>query len=76
MFVLAFSLFLLFLLYILQFQQLLQTTFSQPSLRIDIHIRAQEERPQLLTQRQQFDKMCEENEALQKLNQEFALDIE
>ena len=57
-------------------QQHVQTTFAQPSLHIDIIIRPQEERPQVLTLRQQFDKMCEENEALQKLTQEFALDIE
>ena len=57
-------------------QQQLQTTFVQSSLNINVTVRAQEERPQHLTQRQQFNQMCQENEALQKLQQEFQLEIE
>ncbi|MDO4995363.1 MAG: DNA polymerase III subunit gamma/tau [Bacteroidales bacterium] len=59
-----------------QLQQQLQTTFIQPSLHINVTVRTQEERPRHLTQHQQFNKMCKENEALGKLQQEFQLEIE
>lgn len=57
-------------------QQQLQTTFIQPSLHINVTVRTQEKRPKHLTQHQQFNKMCKENEALEKLQQVFQLEIQ
>ena len=59
-----------------QLQKQLQDTFAQPAIRINISVRTPEERPQHLTSRQQFEKMREENDALQRLCEEFTLDVE
>ncbi len=58
-----------------QLQQHLQNTFTQPSLRLSINVRTQDERPQHLTQHQQFNKLRQENDALERLYEEFHLDV-
>ncbi len=57
-------------------QQHLRTRFQQPDLRLDIHLRQQAERPQILTPQQLFRQLCEQNEALQHLNDTFLLNVE
>jgi len=56
--------------------QHLRTHFQQPNLRLDIHLRQQAERPQILTPQQLFRQLCEQNEALQHLNDTFLLNVE
>lgn len=55
--------------------QLLQSSFSKTNLRLSTRVREHEERPAQLTTHQLYHKMCEENEALKHLNEEFQLDV-
>ena len=55
--------------------QHLKETFGQQAMKLHTRVREQEARPMQLTRQQQYLKMCEENEALKRLSDEFHLEL-